>query len=39
VLAIDGSLKLNGTPAISGHGDISNPVTWWALHCLVAASQ
>jgi hypothetical protein len=34
VIAIDGSTKIDGKPAISGHGDISNPATWWALHCL-----
>jgi hypothetical protein len=39
VLAIDGTVELNGKPAISGHGDISNPVTWWALHSLVAATR
>jgi hypothetical protein len=38
VLAIDGSREINGVPAISGHGDVSNPLTWWALHCLVAGS-
>jgi hypothetical protein len=35
VLAVDGSLQLDGHPAIGGHGDISNPVTWWALRNLV----
>ncbi len=25
-------LALNGDDAISGHGDISNPETWWALY-------
>lgn len=35
VLAVDGSVQLDGHPAIGGHGDISNPVTWWALRNLV----
>lgn len=34
VIAVDGGREIDGRPAISGHGDISNPVTWWALHCL-----
>ncbi|WP_030208990.1 hypothetical protein [Streptomyces sp. NRRL S-87] len=34
VIAVDGGVDINGLPAISGHGDISNPVTWWALHDL-----
>ena len=34
VIAIDGSIKIGGRPAITGHGDISNQTTWWALHCL-----
>jgi hypothetical protein len=37
VVAIDGGVDLNGRPAIAGHGDINNPVTWWALHCLTSA--
>jgi hypothetical protein len=37
VVAIDGGVDLNGRPAIGGHGDINNPVTWWALHCLTSA--
>ena len=36
VLAIDGGVLLDGAPAIGGHGDISSPVTWWALHTLAA---
>jgi pimeloyl-ACP methyl ester carboxylesterase len=28
---------LRGDATISGHGDISNPSTWWALHTLVGA--
>lgn len=28
--------SVNGTSAISGHGDISNEATWWALYCQVA---
>ncbi len=35
VVAVDGSLSIDGRPAINGHGDISNPVTWWALRTLV----
>ena len=27
---------LRGDEAISGHGDISNPATWWALYSLVS---
>lgn len=34
VIAVNGGVVLNGKPAIGGHGDISNPATWWALHCL-----
>jgi hypothetical protein len=34
VIAIDGGTAINGQPAITGHGDISNQTTWWALHCL-----
>jgi hypothetical protein len=37
VIAIDGSREINGRPAITGHGDISNQTTWWALHCLTRA--
>jgi hypothetical protein len=37
VIAIDGGTKIDGKPAISGHGDISNQTTWWALHCLTRA--
>ena len=29
-------LALNGDAAITGHGDISNPATWWALYCQAA---
>ncbi len=35
VVAVDGSLQLDGRPAIAGHGDVSNPVTWWVLRTLV----
>jgi hypothetical protein len=34
VVAIDGATTIDGHPAISDHGDISNATTWWALHCL-----
>lgn len=34
VIAVDGGASSGANPAISGHGDISNAVTWWALHCL-----
>ncbi|TPQ22492.1 hypothetical protein [Streptomyces sporangiiformans] len=34
VIVIDGGTRIEGKPAISGHGDISNATTWWALHCL-----
>jgi hypothetical protein len=34
VVAVDGGVELNGRPAIGGHGDVNNPTTWWALHCL-----
>ena len=36
VIAVNGGVSLDGKPAISNHGDISNPVTWWAMHCLTA---
>lgn len=29
---------VDGSAAISGHGDISNPATWWALWCQVSAA-
>jgi pimeloyl-ACP methyl ester carboxylesterase len=32
-------IALNGDEAIAGHGDISVPATWWALHCQVAANR
>jgi hypothetical protein len=35
VLAVDGSARDGNAPAISGHGDICNGYTWWALHNLV----
>ena len=28
---------LHGSRTISGHGDISNPSTWWALYCLTTS--
>lgn len=37
VIAVDGGREIGNRPAISGHGDISNPVTWWALHCLTGS--
>lgn len=37
VIAVDGSGDIGGKPAIGGHSDISNPATWWALHCLTSA--
>jgi hypothetical protein len=39
VIAIDGGTKIDGKPAISGHGDISNQTTWWALHCLTRPDE
>jgi pimeloyl-ACP methyl ester carboxylesterase len=36
--ALDAGVKLyglRGDDSIAGHGDISNPSTWWALHALV----
>lgn len=39
VIAIDGGVLINGTAAIGGHGDISKPVTWWALHTLAAPAH
>ena len=36
VLAIDGGVVLDGAAAIGGHSDISNPVTYWALHSATA---
>ena len=32
VIAIDGGAVLDGAAAIGAHSDISNPVTYWALH-------
>jgi hypothetical protein len=32
-------LAVNGTRTISGHGDISNPSTWWALYEQVSEGQ
>jgi hypothetical protein len=29
---------INGSGAITGHGDISNQFTWWALYTLLRAS-
>jgi hypothetical protein len=29
-------IGLRGTRTIKGHGDISNPSTWWALYCLAS---
>ncbi len=37
VIAVDGGVSTGTNPAISGHGDISNAVTWWALHCLTGS--
>ncbi|MFD3467251.1 hypothetical protein ACFWWM_12925 [Streptomyces sp. NPDC058682] len=34
VVAIQGDTKVYGKVPIPGHGDISNPFTWWALHDL-----
>jgi hypothetical protein len=34
VVGIDGGVELADGAAIKGHGDVSNPVTWWALHDL-----
>lgn len=34
VIAVNGGVEIDGRKSISGHGDISNPVTWWALHDL-----
>lgn len=36
VIAVDGSGTINGVPAIGGHSDVSNPVTWWALRSLTS---
>jgi hypothetical protein len=35
VVSLDGSLEIDGKPAIDDHGDVNSPVTWWALHNLV----
>jgi hypothetical protein len=32
VVGVDGGVELSGGTAIKGHGDVSTPVTWWALH-------
>lgn len=34
VIALNCGERIGDRPAISGHGDVSNPATWWALHCL-----
>jgi hypothetical protein len=34
VVAVDGGVVIDGKAAIDGHGDVSNPVTWWALRVL-----
>ncbi|MGW9213687.1 hypothetical protein ACWGR4_42945 [Embleya sp. NPDC055664] len=34
VIAVDGGVQIDGKPAITGHGDVSNPATWWAMHAL-----
>ena len=36
VVAIDGGVVVGGSTAIAGHSEISNPVTYWALHNAVA---
>lgn len=38
VVAVDGGALVDGRPAIGGHGDISNPATWWAMRCLAGAA-
>jgi hypothetical protein len=30
---------VDGTGVITGHGDVSNQATWWALYCLVSAGR
>jgi hypothetical protein len=37
MIVVDGSADIDGEPAIGGHSDINNPITWWALRCLVHA--
>lgn len=37
VVAVDGSGQIGGRPAIGDHGDVTNPVTAWALRCLIEA--
>jgi hypothetical protein len=32
-------IGVDGSRTISGHGDISNPCTWWAEYCLLTAHQ
>jgi hypothetical protein len=34
VIALDCGQRIGGQPVISGHGNVSNAATWWALHCL-----
>ncbi|MFI6585150.1 hypothetical protein [Embleya sp. NPDC050493] len=34
VIAVDGGVEIDGRPAIAGHGEVSNPTTWWAMHAL-----
>jgi hypothetical protein len=39
IIAVDCSSDIDGKPAIGGHGDVINPITWWALRCLVHAGE
>jgi hypothetical protein len=39
IIAVDASREIDGRPAIGGHGDVNNPVTWWALRCQVHADS
>ncbi|WP_331767475.1 hypothetical protein [Embleya sp. NBC_00896] len=34
LIAVDGGIEIDGEPAIAGHGEVSNPATWWAMHAL-----
>lgn len=34
IVAVNGSVVIDGENAIGGHGDVNKPITWWLLHSL-----
>jgi hypothetical protein len=34
IMAVKGSVLIDGEKAIGGHGDVNKPITWWMLHTL-----